>query len=354
MGIVIEMCACPQQAIIPNSKLNLENEGVNLYNSNKSNIKNENNENNENNDNTGNNDNNDNNDNNIQQIKKRKKTSNGTKVNNDQNNDAETYKNISSNGAVGIILENKKETSISQKSKKKEEKRKKEIEKKISKKKSKKEESNDDLGNIIVSDTILSEISIPDKIKTISKEKKKKIKGRNNINIILIGYNEVGKSSFCIRLVENKFEDFYIPSICNENFSKIQVYNEHNYKVNFWVILGGAQIQKQDNVFNNADFFMLLYDITKIRSFNQLNVYIKQIRKLLFFYDKEGKSPNFFLVGNKSDLEMERKIGVDFINKCIQKNNIKHFDISIKTGKNINNLIQSFIQIFDKVAFSNK
>ncbi len=329
----MEMCTCSQQVIMPNSKSNIESDGVNLFNTNNNNIKN---------------------DNNLEQIKKRKKISNGTKINNEQSNDAETYNKFSSIGGANLTPKQKKESQTSQKIKKKEKEKVIKESIKKNKDKNKKEDNDEELENIVISDTVLSELIITEKIKTIQKEKKKKIKGRNIINIIVIGYNEVGKSSFCIKLVDNKFEGFYIPSICEENFSKMMAYNDHNYKVNFHVTLGGTKIQKQENIFNNADFFLLIYDITKIRSFNQINVYLNQIRKLLFFYDKEGKSPNFCLAGNKSDLEGERKIGVDFINKCIEKNNIKHFDISIKTGKNINNIIQSFIQIFDKVAFSSK
>ena len=338
MGIVIEMCTCSsQQAIIPNSKSNMVNDGIILYNNN----------------NQINNDTH----NNIEQIKKRKKTSNGVIINNEQSNDAETYNKISSNGAVVLTPKQKRESIYSQKIGKKEKKYKIESDKKNNKLKKRKSrdmkgEIDNDEDNENISETILSELVINDKIKIISKDKKKKIKGRNNINIVIIGYNEVGKSSFCLRFVENKFEDFYIPSICDENFYKMIVYNEHNYKINFYVILGGKKIKKQDNVLNNADYFIILYDITNIRSFNQINIYIKQIRKYLNFYDKEGKNPNFCVVGNKSDLEGERKIGIDFINKCIEKNNIKHFDVSIKTGKNVNNIIQSFIQIFDKIAFS--
>ena len=342
MGAVIEMCICsPQQAIVPNSKYNVENDGINLYNTNNNNNKNDN--------------------NNIEQINKKKKISNGVLINHEQSNDAETYNNISLNGAAVLTPKQKRESNYSQKVKKreKEKKYKKESDKKNNRTKSNKQaESNnndeEEFENIEISETVLSELVINDKIKTIPKEKKKKIKGRNYINIVLIGYNEVGKSSFCIRLVENKFEDFYIPSICNENFNKMMVYNDHNYKINFLVILDCDKIQKQDNLLSTGDFFIFLYDITKIRSFNQINLYLKQLKKYLFFYDKECKNLNFCLVGNKSDLEGERKVGMEIINKCIQKYNIKHFDISIKIGKNVNNIIQNFMQIFDKYAFSSK
>ena len=338
----MEMCTCSsQQAIVTNSKLNVENDGINLYNTNNNNIQNEN--------------------NNIEQINKKKKISNGVIINNEQSNDAETYNNISSNGAVVLTPKQKRESNYSQKVKKteKERKYKKDNNKnnnriKINKQAESTNNNDDEFENIEISETVLSEITISEKIKSIPKEKKKKIKGRNNINIVVIGYNEVGKSSFCIRFVENKFEDFYIPSICNENFYKMTVYNDHNYKINFLVILGGDKIPKQDNLLSTGDFFLFLYDITKIRSFNQINLYLKQVKKFLFFYDKECKIANFCLAGNKSDLEGERKVGMEIINKCIQKYNIKHFDISIKMGKNVNNIIQYFIQIFDKYAFSSK
>ena len=103
-----------------------------------------------------------------------------------------------------------------------------------------------------------------------------------------------------------------------------------------------------------ADFFFLVYDITKIRSFNQINIYLKQLKKYLFLYDKQGKYPNFCLIGNKSDLEGERRVGLEVVNKGVDKFGIKHFEISVKTARNMNNLVQFFVNIFDKIAFSDK
>ena len=212
----------------------------------------------------------------------------------------------------------------------------------------------EDYKEIEISETVLSEIVLIEKLKTIPKERKKKMKGRNNINIVVIGSNEVGKSSFCIRFVDNKFEDFYIPSIGIENYSKIIAYNARSYKLNFSVIWGDINNKKHENLLREADFFFLIYDITKIRSFNQINIYLKQLQKYLFLCDKEGKSPNFCLIGNKCDMEGERRVGLEVVNKCINKYKIKHFDISVKTANNMNNLIQFFVNIFDKISFSDK
>ena len=363
MGILLEMCTCTgQQKVIPNSKSMVENEIDNKYDNNVEGINV-----------------------NLKEEKKNKKKVNNN-VNNEPNNDAETYNKFSSKGAFKYIKHSskndiQKEDKLSQKesTNKKEEKNKDKEKNKKKKKKKKKskngEEKNitsendinskknsnnkiisneEDYKEIDISDTILSEIVLNEKPKTIAKDMKKKIKGRNNINIVILGYNEVGKSAFCIRFVENKFEDFYIPSIGLENYSKIIAYNERTYKLNFSVICGEINTQKQENILSSSDFFFLIYDITKIRSFNQINIYLKQLKKYLFLYDKEGKSPNFCLIGNKCDLENDRKVGIDIVNKCVEKYGIKHFDVSVMTAKNINNLIQFFVSIFDKIAFSEK
>ena len=388
MGIVIEMCNCTSQKnVIPNSKSMVENDISNKYDNN-----------------------NDNNPNEINidltQEKKEQNANNNVIINNDhneQNNEAETYNNIQSKAnqkerkekrslSKKLIQKDDKGDKLSQKSnkskssksiksdksdkskksnKKEEEDKNKKYKRKSSKNKEKRKISIDEYLNkkidsnmiineedykeiVNISETILSEIILNEKVKTISKEKKKKIRGRNIINILILGYNEVGKSAFCIRFVENKFEDFYIPSIGMENYSKIIAYNERNYKLNFNVIYGDLNSQKEENLLSTTDFFFLIYDITRIRSFNQINIYLKQLKKYLCLYDKEGKSPNFCLIGNKCDLEGERKVGLEIINKCIVKFGIKHFDISVRTAKNMNNLIQFFVGIFDKISFSEK
>ena len=98
-------------------------------------------------------------------------------------------------------------------------------------------------------------------------------------------------------------------------------------------------------------FFFFFYDITKIKSFNYLRVYLAQLNNYLCSFDKEGKIPNFCIIGNKYDLEGENKISKEVINKMINNYSIKYFDISVKSLKNINNLIQYVVSEYDKVAF---
>ena len=373
MGAAFNLCACSaQQIIVPNSKLIIENDINYKYNNDISGIKLD-----------------CNNNNIIIEEKRNKKKISGGLSNIDQICEEETYNLVSSSKGASILTtkirkakssarkcdkkedkistkdwESKKEKGNDEKSPKKKKKKKSknknsepniEVQENINfDKKGDNIEKEEDFENMDISDTILSEIVMNEKMKTISREKKKKIKGRNYINVVILGHNEVGKSSFCIRYVQNKYEGYYIPSIGVENYTKFIAYNDRSYKVNFSVIWGGAKIWQHKNLFEAADFFLIIYDITNIRSFNQINLYLKVIKKYLVLFDKEGKSPNFCLAGNKSDLEGERKIGLDYINKCVDKNGLKHFDISTKTAKNMNNLILYFVNIFDKISSSDK
>ena len=292
------------------------------------------------------------NNNNISEEDKNQRKISNVVVNIEQNNDAETYKNILSSKGVQLSPCVKKESSSPKIPKRIEDAN---AESTGSKEKEdKKEEKNDENKNttITISDNILMEITLDEKPVVITKERKKKIKGRNCINIIILGDNKVGKSAFCIRFAQNKYEDFYIPSIGIENYQKMIAYNERSYRLIFTVIYGEIKMERQESLLSTADFFFLFYDITKIRSFNINNIYLKQINKYLFSYDKEGNSPNFCLVGNKIDLEGERKVDCTFVNKCIDKYGLKHFDVSVRTAKNLNNLIQFFVSIYDKIAFS--
>ena len=75
------------------------------------------------------------------------------------------------------------------------------------------------------------------------------------------------------------------------------------------------------------------------------------MKNYLFICDKEEKIQKFCIIGNKYDLENEKKIGNDIINKIVKNYGINFFEISVKSLKNINNLIQFWVKTYDKLAF---
>ena len=221
MGVFTEMCNCPnQQVVSAGQKLNINDNVENnaLINQDQKQ--------------------------NVEEKNGKKKNNN----NNEANNDAETY-NLSLKG--GIMAPKRKKKAKDKMSNKEPEKDKKEN--MINMINNNLIDDASDESNI--SDSVVSDIVLTEKLKLISKEKKSKFKDSNKINIVIIGQKEVGKSSFCIRFVENRFEDFYIPSIGVEKFAKVTAYNSHNFKINFSVICGSDKLKKWINLIEEADFF---------------------------------------------------------------------------------------------------
>ena len=189
--------------------------------------------------------------------------------------------------------------------------------------------------------------------KTLKKINKKNLKGKNIIKIALLGAREVGKSTFAIKFTENKFEQYYVPSIDIEKKNKTISMNKHNYNLKFFVALGAEyDLSKYDKEFLECDFFLLFYGVSIESSFNELENNINKLLKYFGYYEFSGtKTPNFSLVGNKCDSDTIRKFNSDKINNFVEKYKIKNFEISVKTAKNINNLITSLVEIFDKCAY---
>ena len=228
MGIFTDMCICQNQPIVAaNKNLSQKEEVDNNIIINQDNKEN------------------------LEEKKDNKKINN-----NEVSNDAETF-NVSSKG--GMIAP----------------KRKKKGKDKLNNKVIEKEDEQQNMINNVfiedtfddsnINDTVVSDIVLSEKLKLIPKEKRIKLKDSNKINIVIIGQKEVGKSSFCIRFVENKFEDFYIPSIGIEKFVKMTAYNSRNYKINFAVICGSDKLNKWINLIEEADFFFFFTTLLKLK-----------------------------------------------------------------------------------------
>ena len=192
--------------------------------------------------------------------------------------------------------------------------------------------------------------------KSLKKINKKELKGKNKINIAIIGSVEVGKSTFAIKLSDNKFEQYYVPSIDIEKKIKAISLNKHNYILNFIVAIGGEyDLLKYGKTFFECDFFLLFYDVSNENSFNEITRNFNKLQDFLGFYEISGnKIKNFCLVGNKFDSESVIKFDSEKIKNFIAVNKVKHYEISCKTPKNISNVINDLVEIFDKCAFPSK
>ena len=157
--------------------------------------------------------------------------------------------------------------------------------------------------------------------------------------IIVIGDKNVGKTSLINKFLfpEKKIDlDNYIPTNSFELLWNNYLINEkETICIQFWDTTGNEFYQQYaENFYKKCSFVFFIYSIDNKKSFLNLNKWIDYYKK----YNNE-KDNILFLIGNKSDLENERKITFEEGLKFSEEKNFNYFvEINIKDDEKIENL----------------
>ena len=186
------------------------------------------------------------------------------------------------------------------------------------------------------------------KIEKLSEDKKEY---DNSIKVIFLGDTNVGKTSIIKRLKNNSFNYNEKSTLSIQYYNLIIKIKDFILKIKIWDTAG---LEKYNSILSNyckfTDVVIFVYSIDNQESFNHIPDWIKE------FEDKNtiDKSNQIkILIGNKKDLEDERKItyeeGIDFY-----KNNgfIYFTEISCKEEEN-NEKFDKIIEIIGKVFYKN-
>ena len=161
------------------------------------------------------------------------------------------------------------------------------------------------------------------------------------INIITLGNSSVGKTSYILKYTDNCFQQVYLATVGIDFKTKEITLNNKKYKLYFYDTTGQERFKSISvNIVKNADGILLLYDITNKESFKAISEWMKSIREI-----KSGDFP-IMLIGNKIDLEDERKITKLEVEELAKQFNIDFYEISNKEGINIE---ESCLKLINKI-----
>lgn len=151
------------------------------------------------------------------------------------------------------------------------------------------------------------------------------------IKIMLIGDSNVGKSSLLKKYIKNEFSHSYITTIgIDFQIKYLNVCNK-KIKLQIWDTAGQERYQiVAKNYFNSSDGFIIVYDITKRHSFDNMNNWIEQITDYAPNYSKS------VIFGNKQDLKDMREVKYIEGQELAKKSNFKFYETSAKEGINLN------------------
>lgn len=146
------------------------------------------------------------------------------------------------------------------------------------------------------------------------------IKKSSPYNVALIGNSGVGKTVLSQMIVDKTYSDKYEPTIKTE----FKLYKDQKTIVRFWELGGEHKFEDTTlEYYKNANGFIVMYDITNEKSFDN-------IKNLIASIYTHNDNPVMMLIGNKTDLENERKISFDKGKDLAKIYNISFMEICAK------------------------
>ena len=146
----------------------------------------------------------------------------------------------------------------------------------------------------------------------------------------MIGNSGVGKSCLLIRFTDDTFSDSYVTTIGVDFKIKTLDIEGKSCKLQIWDTAGQERFRNIiSSYYRGAQGIMLVYDITDMESFQNLNTWLIEIEK------NASKNVYKILVGNKCDMENERKVTVEQGKDFATQYGMKFFETSAKESTNV-------------------
>ena len=136
-----------------------------------------------------------------------------------------------------------------------------------------------------------------------------------NLKVVLLGDTGVGKTSLINRYIKNEFDPDSPSTIAGsfisktfkfpeyDNILQMEVNTIHNTK-QIWDTAGQEQYRALTKLYyQNADAIILVYDITRSQSFEEVKTYYKSLSETV-----DVTRVHFVVVGNKSDLYEQEQV----------------------------------------------
>ena len=153
------------------------------------------------------------------------------------------------------------------------------------------------------------------------------------LKYIIIGDSSVGKSNLLLRYAHDKFNEDYQATIGVEFGAKNVEIKNKTFRIQIWDTAGQENFRSITRAYyKNSVCAIIVYDITNKESFNNIQNWIEDCK------NQCPKTIFFVLVGNKNDLENERRVSFDEGKKFADSNNILFFESSAKTGNNVEDI----------------
>ena len=162
--------------------------------------------------------------------------------------------------------------------------------------------------------------------------------------IIIIGDSGVGKSNILGRYLRHEFREDTKSTVGVEFGSKKMVLDNISIKLQIWDTAGQERYRSITSAYyKGSKGCFIVYDITNLQSFEDIGKWYEEIKK------SGDKGVSIILVGNKCDLENDRKVSLEMGKNRAKELNCPFYETSALNNTMIEEVFKAICEdIFNK------
>ena len=160
--------------------------------------------------------------------------------------------------------------------------------------------------------------------------------------VLLLGDSTVGKTCILLKYTDKIFQDVHMMTIgLDYRLKTMKLKNGTDVKLQIWDTAGQDRFRSiTKNYYKGSQGIILIYDVTSIKTFENVKSWVTQI------HEEISDKVVIYLVGNKIDIEGERKVTTEEGEKLAEELGLPFMETSAKTGKNIDEI---FIDVVERI-----
>ncbi|CAK9193605.1 unnamed protein product [Sphagnum jensenii] len=150
------------------------------------------------------------------------------------------------------------------------------------------------------------------------------------IKLVLLGDGRVGKTSLVLRYVDNVFSDKQVATVQASYLTKRLTVDGESVTLSIWDTAGQERFHALGPIYyRDADAALLVYNLLCKDSFNRVQSWVKELRKMA------NKNIVLVIAGNKSDMDKMQHLNVEDAERYAESIGATHFVTSAKLNTGI-------------------
>jgi small GTP-binding protein len=166
--------------------------------------------------------------------------------------------------------------------------------------------------------------------------------------VLLLGDSTVGKTCVLLKYTDKIFQDTHMMTIgLDYRLKTMKLQNGQDVKLQIWDTAGQDRFRSiTKNYYKGSNGIILIYDVTSLKTFENVKSWVSQI------HEEISDKVVIYLVGNKVDMEEERKVTTEEGQKLAEELGVPFIETSAKSGLNIDEIFNDIVERIHK-AFGN-